>query len=191
MMMKKLLLITCISAAVSGCVPAVFVAGGAAGAVISSDNRNMQTISDDTNIAYQANNLIQADKELSTKAHITVTVFNGMALITGQAPNTALQQRPEQLIQPLKKIRKVYNQVVLAEPLGAFARSDDALITTNVKTRMLTTTDLKSSQFKVVTENRTVYIMGLTTRKQAEMAVGVARQSNGVKQVVKLIEYTD
>lgn len=191
MMMKKLLLMACMSTLVSGCFPAVFVAGGAAGAVISGDNRNMQTISDDTDIAYQANNLIQADKDLSTKAHVTVTIFNGIALITGQAPNAVLQQRPEQLIQPLKKIRKIYNQVMIDQPLGAFARSDDALITTNVKTRMLTTTDLKSSQFKIVTENGTVYIMGLTTRKQAEIAVAVARQSTGVKQVVRLLEYTN
>lgn len=190
-MVKKLLVIVCIGAAVSGCIPAVFVAGGAAGAALSHDNRNMQTISDDADTAFQANSAIQADRDLANKAHVTVTVFNGIALITGQAPTAALQQRAETLIQPLKKIRKIYNQVAIAEPLGAFARSDDALITTNVKTRMLTTTDLKSNQFKIVTEDKVVYIMGLTTRKQAQMAVDVARQSSGVKQVVKLIEYID
>lgn len=190
-MLKKLIFIAGMGVVVSGCIPAVFVAGGAAGAAITNDNRKMQTISDDTDTAYQANNLIQADKELASKTHINVTMFNGTVLMTGQAPTAALKQKAETTIQPLKKIRKIYNQIAIAEPIGAFARSDDALITTNVKTRMLTTTDLKSNQFKIVTENSVVYIMGLTTRKQADMAVEVARHSSGVKQVVKLIEYLD
>ena len=189
-MLKNLIVITCLGVVISGCVPAVFMAGGATGAAISGDNRKMQTISDDTDTSFRANTLIQADKALSANAHITVTLFNGIALLTGQAPTERLQQRAEQLIKPLKKIRKIYNQIIIAEPLGAFTRSDDALITANVKTRMLTTTDLKSSHFKIITENGTVYIMGLTTRKQAQMAVDVARQSTGVKQVVKLLEYT-
>ncbi|CAM4452902.1 MAG: hypothetical protein LEGION0398_MBIBDBAK_00009 [Legionellaceae bacterium] len=189
MEINKWMGLTFLSIFLTGCIPAVFVAGGAAGAALSSDNRNLQTISDDTDTTHQANNLIQNDEALSKEAHITVTLFNGNALITGQAPNTDLQQRPEQLIKSLKKIHKIFNQVKIAEPIGAFTRSNDALITTNVKTRMLTTTDLKSSQFKIITEDGTVYIMGLATKEQARMAVNVASQSTGVKQVVKLIEY--
>ncbi len=191
MMMKKLIFILGMSAAISGCVPAVFVAGGAAGAAITGDNRKMQAISDDTDIAYRANNLIQADKELANKTHISVFLFNSVALMTGQAPTIQLKQRAEQAIKSLQGINQIYNQVAIAQPIGTFTRSNDALITANVKTRMLTTTDLKSNQFKIATENGTVYIMGLTTRKQADMAVNTARQSTGVKQVIKLIEYID
>lgn len=188
---KKLILLGCVSAMVTGCVPAVFVAGGAAGAAIGGDNRSVQRISDDTDMAYRANNLIQANQTLAEQTHINVTVFDGIALMTGQAPNEKLKQEAEALVKSVKNIKKVYNQVRIGENTGAFARSQDGLITTNVKTRMLTTTDLKSNQFKIVTEDGVVYIMGLTTRQQADIAADVASHSSGVKQVVKLIVYKD
>ena len=42
---------------------------------------------------------------------------------------------------------------------------------------------------KVVTENGTVYLLGLVTRKEADEASNIARHVSGVKKVVRMFEY--
>ena len=46
-------------------------------------------------------------------------------------------------------------------------------------------------QIKVVTDNGTVYLMGLVTRKETDAVTGVPRQVGGVQRVVLLFEYID
>ena len=49
--------------------------------------------------------------------------------------------------------------------------------------------ELDGAQVKVVTENSTVFLMGLVTRKQGEQITEIARKTRGVKRVIKLFEY--
>jgi osmotically-inducible protein OsmY len=44
---------------------------------------------------------------------------------------------------------------------------------------------------KVVTENGTTYLMGLTSRQQGAKAVSITQQISGVQKIVKLFEYVD
>ena len=53
---------------------------------------------------------------------------------------------------------------------------------------MLAKKDLHSTQIKVVTENSVVYLMGMLTPQQAELATDVARRIDGVREVVKVFE---
>ena len=80
-----------------------------------------------------------------------------------------------------------------AGPVGrASSGSDvtsDAWITTKIKSQMLATEDLKSGSIKVVTENGTVYLMGIVKHEQADIAVDIARQVSGVQKVVKIFQY--
>ena len=53
---------------------------------------------------------------------------------------------------------------------------------------MLTTSGLHSTEIKVITEDGVVYLMGILTPEQIELAVSVARQVDGVREVVKVFE---
>ncbi len=190
--MKQLLLILFSLSFLTACAPTAFVAGGAAaGSKIAGDSRSLQTISDDEDAAYQANSRLSADPNFTEKARVTALVFDHEMLLVGQAPTAALKEKAENMVKSIPEIKKIYNQIALKRPLRALEGASDAMITTNVKTRMLTTTNLKSNQFKVVTEDNVVYLLGLTTRKQAAIAVEIARNSTGVKRVVTLFKYTD
>jgi osmotically-inducible protein OsmY len=73
-------------------------------------------------------------------------------------------------------------------------RTSDSLVTAKVKTELLGITDIEGfngTRVKVVTENGTVYLMGLLTRKEADAVTEKARQVGGVQRVVKLFEYID
>ena len=41
----------------------------------------------------------------------------------------------------------------------------------------------------MVTENASVYLLGLVTQKEADAAVEIARTTGGVRKVVKVFEY--
>ncbi len=56
---------------------------------------------------------------------------------------------------------------------------------------MFANRELKSNNFKIVTENGVVFILGIASAKQADLAASIARKSAGVKKVVKLIEYRE
>jgi osmotically-inducible protein OsmY len=175
--------------ALAACEPTAVAVGAASGSTIAGDNRTLQTIADDQSAAYLANRRLTADTELTKNARAVASVYHGTLLLTGEAPTEALRARAEQRVQNLKHVRRVYNQITIGSPIGMLKQSDDALVTSNVKARMLATTNLKSAQFKVITEDGTVYLMGWTSPEQANIAADVVHNSSGVKRVVKVVEY--
>jgi osmotically-inducible protein OsmY len=60
-----------------------------------------------------------------------------------------------------------------------------------VKSRLIGTENLDSTRVKVVTENDAVFLLGIVTRKEADLATGAATSVSGVTRVVKLFEYLD
>jgi len=188
--MKKIIFSLLVAMLLSGCVAGVLVAGGAtAGGTIASDSRSVKTMAYDKQIAYRVQQQIYADPDLANQAHISAAVFNGVVLLVGQAPAADMRDKAAQLAQQVPHVRRIFNEITIGAPTSPLVRSKDTAITANVKARMLATTNLKSGEFKVVTEDGTVFILGLTSQNQAEIATTVARNSTGVKRVVKLIEY--
>ncbi|MDX9874870.1 MAG: BON domain-containing protein, partial [Spongiibacteraceae bacterium] len=71
------------------------------------------------------------------------------------------------------------------------ARSSDSLITTKVKARLLANREVSARGTKVVTEMGVVYLMGLVTRGEADIAARLAQETGGVQKVVRIFEYVD
>jgi len=185
-----LILLLISSLLTSGCLPAAFVAGATAGGAIISDRRTIKTIVKDNELNCKALMRLNAEPGLKERAHICVATFNGVVLLTGEAQTLELKQRACELVTTLPYLRRVNNEIQVAEPLNGNERSLDLWITTKVKTAMIAEKGLNSTQIKVMAENTIVYLMGLVTHEQAEIAVNVARQVSGVSKVVTLFEYT-
>ena len=64
----------------------------------------------------------------------------------------------------------------------------DTWITTKVKTRMLKDKALDVTRIKVITENGEVFLLGVVSRDQADLAVDIARNTAGVRKVVKVFD---
>jgi osmotically-inducible protein OsmY len=89
---------------------------------------------------------------------------------------------------------RIHNEIAIAAPSSFMTRASDSLVTAKVKIDVLGITDIKGfngTRVKVVTDNGTVYLMGLLTHKEAEAVTEKARQVGGVQRVVKLFEYID
>ncbi len=173
----------------SGCTAAV-VGGAVVGTSVAMDKRTTGDYVEDQNIKTKFAHLFYQDKELSDKTHVNVTSYNRQMLITGEAPTEELKQRLSIIAGQIKNVRKHFNEVVIAEPTSMTVRTNDSYLTSKIKTSVFThMSELNGAQVKVVTENGSVFLMGLVTREQGIQITEIARKTNGVKRVIKLFEY--
>lgn len=184
------LLITCfLLTQLQGCAAPILVAGAAGGATVANDKRSTRSLVDDQVIETRTKDKIYANAEVAKKIHINVTSYNGVVLLTGEALSRSLRTRAINIARHIDKVRRVHNEIRVADLTGFSSRTNDSWITSKVKTQMLATKGFKSSQVKVTTEAGTVYIMGLVTKEVGNQAAEIARNVSGVKRVVKLFEY--
>ena len=191
--LKLLIAVLAISFLLNGCAPIV-VGGAAATANMAHDRRTLGTYIDDEGIEIKAGNAIHKEEELRSQIHINIISINGVVLLVGQAPTEALRQQAGSITQGIEKVRLVHNEMEIAAPNSLMTRSSDSLITTKVKSSLFGVKghdDFDPSRVKVVTENGTVYLMGLLYRSEADSVAAKASQVGGVQKVVKLFEYLD
>ncbi|EKD77788.1 MAG: hypothetical protein ACD_42C00175G0006 [uncultured bacterium] len=185
---QKIILTLLITIGLSSCVPAALVIGATVGGSVVYDKRSMKTMVQDRDSAQAAANLIAASPDLQKDTHISVATFHHIMLLVGQTKTDEQRTTAYQIASQIKYVSRVYNEITIRKPISLWQRSQDAWITTKVKTEMLAKKDLHSTQIKVVTENSVVYLMGMLTPQQAELATDVARRIDGVREVVKVFE---
>lgn len=190
---KKLIFISLIPLLLSGCATVAIgaVAGVATTASITHDRRTAGTFIEDEAIELKAIKQLFADKEISNSSHINITSYNMVVLITGETPNEDIRKRVANIVRNITKVTHVYNELTIAAPSSWISRSSDSLITSKVKTRLLTLKDFYGMRVKVVSEKGVVYLMGLLTSAEADIATGEAQITGGVQKVVKLFQYID
>ncbi len=191
LMMPALLLIS--SLQLAGCAAPLVVGGAAATASIAHDRRTTGTVIEDQSIELRIRSAFNKDPELGKQTHINITSFNGIVLLSGEAPTSALRERAGDIARRTQKVRRVHNEIQIAAPSSMMTRSSDSWITTKVKSTMLGAAGdgFDPTRIKVVTENGTVFLMGLVTHSEASRATELARQVKGVQRIVKLFEYLD
>ena len=178
-----------ILAQLQGCVGVI--AAGGAGAAMAADRRSAGTIVDDEAIELKTANAIFAQDDLGKKAHINITSYDYVVLLTGETPTGEMRARAVNIARHIDKVRKVYNQIVVAQPTTVKSRSTDSWITAQIKAKLLTNKEVSTANVKVVTEDRTVYLLGLVKHAEAKAATEVARHVDGVARVIVLFEYLD
>lgn len=188
--MKRIITIILASLTLQSCFFAAGAAAGAAAIAIVYDHRTISNTLNDTSIANKIVSTLSAYKQMWKESHIQVTVFNHIVLLTGETPKAEWKQLAGEIAKSTKDIDKVYNQITIEGPTSQLTRTSDAWITTKIRSLMLADTDLKSSSIKVLTENGVVYLMGIVSRQQADIAVDIARKVTGVQRVMKIFIYT-
>ena len=132
-------------------------------------------------------NIDKSSEELA-QSHIIVVSFNGTVLLAGQVGSEELRQSAARAVDKIN-VKRIHNEITISGDTSMVARSNDAWITSKIKSKMLVNGDIDSSTIKVVTENGVVYLMGLVTKKEAEVITEIARTSAGVQKVVRIFEY--
>lgn len=178
-----------ISVLVSGCVP-ILVAGAVGGtALVATDRRSVGAQADDESIELKISNNIGTG--YGDRVHVSVTSYNGIVLLTGEAPTQELVTSIAEIARTTAKVRIVHNEVAVRPVTELGSRSNDTYITSKVKARFVESNKFSATHVKVVTERQVVYLMGLVRRDEGDAAAQIASTTSGVVRVVKLFEYID
>ena len=169
----------------AGCFGAAVVGVGA-GALMAADRRITESYLADEGIEIRAGNRIS--EKFGSNAHVNVTSFNRMVLLTGEVPDTAARAEIEKLVAGVPNVKSTVNELQIGSPSSLAGRTSDSYITSKVKARFVDTNKFSANHVKVVTEAGTVYLLGLVTQREADDAVDIARTTSGVLKVVRVFE---
>lgn len=171
-----------------GCFPVVAVGVGA-GTMMAQDRRSSDAFVADQKIEASASERI--DRQIKSVQHVNVTSFNSVVLLSGEVPDESTKAEIGKIVSGIEKVRKLNNELAVSASSSLFSRSNDSLITSNVKLRFLKDGNFNAEHIKVVTERGAVFLMGIVNRSEADAATEVARTTQGVQRVVRMFEYLD
>ena len=172
--------------AMQGCLPVAAVGMGAAFTSVN-DRRTSGTQIDDEGIELRAQNRI--GERFGDKAHVNVTSYNRSVLLTGEVTNEASRAEIEKIVSGVTNVRGITNEIAVAGSSALSARANDSYLTSKVKARFVDANYFNPFHVKVVTENSTVYLLGIVTEQEAKLATDIARTTGGVRKVVRLFDY--
>lgn len=180
------LVLPLLAVSLQGCVEMAVVGVGTA-VLSAADRRTTGVQVDDEGIELRASNRVR--ERFGDKVHVNVTSYNRSVLATGEVPDANARAEIEKLIQGVPGVRGVTNDLQVAGGASLTSRASDATITGKVKARLFDSGKLNPVHVKVVTEASVVYLLGIVTEAEANVAVDVARTTGGVRKVVKVFEY--
>lgn len=170
---------------IQGCLPAV-IAGGAASAVSAHDRRSTGVQADDEIAEWKGSNRLQA--RYKDTAHVNFTAFNRVLLVSGEVPDDEARQAIGAIAGQIEGVVKVHNELVVGPPTTFSSRSNDAFVSSKYRARLLESKEISVNHVKALTENGTLFLMGVVTEREARAAIAIARTTDGVHKVVSLLE---
>lgn len=179
-LVSKLLITVLLAAQLSSC-GLLAVGGVVAGASVMADRRTPGVQAIDNGIEMEANAALS--KRFGDNAHINVTSFNQKVLLTGEAKDAQIKGEADAYVKAMKNARTVFNEIVIGPNSTYTARANDSYLESKIKTQMIFTDRLPSNSMSIVAEGTSVYLMGILTQNEADLAKKVASNTNGVKDV--------
>jgi osmotically-inducible protein OsmY len=190
MQVKKAVLTTALLGSLlvslQGCV-AVVAGGMVAGAVSATDRRTLGAQTEDKAIAVKAETHLP--QIVGDAGHVNINSYNRKVLLTGEVRDDAMKRAVESDVRGITNVDNVINELIVAGPSSYTSRSSDTLITSKVKISLADKKTVSANSFKVVTERGNVYLMGLVTQREGNIAADVAKGVSGVMGVTKMFEY--
>lgn len=184
--LSKAVLCAALAASLSGCVE-MMVGSAVMGAVATADRRTLGAQTEDKAIAVKGE--VRVAKIVGDAGHVNVTSYNRKVLLTGEVKDEAMKAAAEREVRAIDNVVSVTNELEVAGPSSYTSRSNDTLITTKVKASLVDKKTVSAVSFKVVTERGNVYLMGIVTQREGNIAAEVAQGVSGVQRVVKIFEY--
>jgi len=183
-----LLLLTALAAAIvsSACAPLVMGGAMVGSALVAIDRRTTGTQLEDEGIEFKASARIR--EQLGDRVHVNVNSYNRLVLITGEASSEADRSALTAIAKGVENVNNVLNETAVMGASSLSSRSNDLLIATKIKARLIDAQDLVTNSLYVVVERGSVFLMGRVTEREASHAADIIRSVGGVQKVVRAFE---
>ena len=174
-----------------GCIGAAIVGTAAIATKTSTDPRTTGRQVDDTTLELRVSNSLAEELPSKKVSRVIVSAYQGQILLIGQVPNQQLKTEAQRVVSHVEGVRDIYNELRINHPISFSQVTKDSWITTKIRSQLLTTDKVKSTNVKVITENGEVFLLGLVTHKQAQAAANIASETEGVKRVTTVFNFID
>ena len=121
---------------------------------------------------------------------ISPDVFEGKVLLTGALPNIEIIQQILEITWNTPDVKQVYNYIRIDSPPSLDVVNTDAAVSGAIRTQLTFTRHIDSSNYKLIMENGTVYMMGIAKNTaELERVLSVIKNTAGVRKVVNLTRF--
>jgi len=177
------------------CAP-VAVVGVVGGPVSYADRRQSEVLYFDQKIEFKA---ILETQAISESSNLSFLSYNQTVLITGEVPSEDVKNKIEIAVKKIDGVKAIKNYLLVGEQSTLKSKGLDVVATSNVKSRLFLneTKTAKSNStvsplhIKVYTERQEVYLLGIVTQEEADLAISIAKSSKGVNKVIPLFEINE
>ena len=171
----------------TACIPLLIGGAAATTGMVIVDRRTVGEQVDDKSIELKIGG--QFRENFGDAVRATVTAYDGVVLITGDTISREFKSRATEIARKVENVKSVSNQLDVVKDLASFGVvSNDIWITSKVMTTLATTKDIPSRTIVVTTDRGVVYLMGLVTQREGDMAAAATAKVSGVKRVEKLFQ---
>ena len=186
-MKSKLILFFLIFLIVSSCIGSASKGVFGTGVTIAFDPRSLGTQIDDS--IMQKNLITRLTlKEKSYFLKIKTKVLDGRIFLTGNVDDPEEKLQITKLAWETDGVRSVKNDIKIKEKFNFKRSAKDALITSQLKTAMIFSKNIKASNYNVDTYKKKIYIYGIAlTSDEKKEVIDEAKQILDVESVVASI----
>ena len=186
-MKSKLILFFLIFLIVSSCVGSASKGVFGTGVTIAFDPRSLGTQIDDS--IMQKNLIARLTlKEKSYFLKIKTKVLDGRIFLTGNVDDPEEKLQITKLAWETEGVRSVRNDIKIKEKFSFKRSAKDILITSQLKTAMIFSKNIKASNYNVDTYKKKIYIYGIAlTSDEKKEVIDEAKQILDVEGVVASI----
>jgi osmotically-inducible protein OsmY len=166
-----------------GCVGAAVGAGATAG-VAAAEERGMKNAANDKGIQIAINERL-FQKDLSLFSKVSVTVYEGRALLTGVVQKQEDRDEAERIAWAQGRTVEVINELQIAPSGTLLDSANDAWISSQLRFKLTGDSNVVDINYSIETVNGIIYLLGLA-QSEAEIlrVTDHARTIKGVRRVV-------
>jgi osmotically-inducible protein OsmY len=176
-----------VGSTLTACVPLLIGGAAATTGLVVVDRRTVGEQVEDKSIELKIGG--QFRENFGDAVRVTVTSYDGVVLLTGDTISREFKSRAAEIARKVENVKSVSNQIDVVKQLASFGVvSNDIWITSKVMTILATTKEIPSRTIVVTTDRGVVYLMGLVTQREGDMAAAAAAKVSGVKRVEKLFQ---
>ena len=170
-----------------GCIPLLVGSAAATAGLVAVDRRSVAQQTDDKTIELKIGGELRNAFGDSIRA--SITVYDGVVLLTGDTIGNDVKAKAGEIARKTHGVKSVSDQItVTKETASAGVVGNDIWITSKVMATLATAKDIPSRTITVTTDRGIVYLMGLVTQREGDLAASTTAQIGGVKRVDKLFQ---
>ncbi len=168
----------------SGCAPTLIASGAAVGASATEERSLGNNLDDKIIKANITHFFVQSDVN-DMLLNVNIEVDEGRVLLTGTVKSQKTSDEATRLAWSAKGVQEVINELKVGEPLSVLTRSNDTWITTQIRSRLIATKDIRSVNYTIEAVNGVVYLLGTAQNSfELDSVTYIAAHTHGVSKVI-------